>query len=782
MTKSIAYPDSAPFNRRRRKALPILLGALAAIALGIASRALLAAVGIPAPYIAFVPWIVAAGLVTGSRSALLSLAGFVTIGALSLRPTTFVLTRSPLVGLLFFACDGLIVVGIIAWINRTRARMRSASAVLRESEQRLRMALEAGHMGTWEWTIPSGVVIWSPGLERIHGRCPGTFKRTFEDVLSDIHPEDRQRFTSAVQDAVTNRASDYRIEYRIIKTGREERWLEARGSVLCDERGEPQRMMGVCMDVSDRKRAEQAVQRSEQQMRIITDALPALIAYVDRDQRYQFVSKAYEKWLNRPLDEIRGKRIADIARGYEGLRPYIETALAGKPVHFQVRVTYPDGVTRDAGVTYSPDIGADGVVNGYAVLVVDESDRRRAEVERERLLAAERSSREAAERAGRTKDEFLAVLSHELRTPLTPVLLIVSRLERSLELPESIREDVASIRRSIELEARLIDDLLDVTRISRGKVRYDFQTVELHALVRSAMSICCGDDKLPVSADFAASRTLVHGDPGRLQQVFCNLLNNAWKFTPPGGSVAVHTENADRFIRVDITDTGPGIDPEVLPRIFEAFEQGDAARARRFGGLGLGLAISKAMVDAHEGRISASSQGHGQGARFRVELPTVSAPLSAGRDPANLPAHPVEQRKLRVLVVEDHPSTLRALAKLLSAMGHEVDGATSVADGLRVAGEGRYDLLVSDLSLPDGTGYDLMRQLRSTLGLRGIALSGYGMEEDIARSREAGFAEHLVKPVDLQTLQAAIGRFGMERAADPDEPAAVQSHEEPGPG
>jgi signal transduction histidine kinase/CheY-like chemotaxis protein len=463
------------------------------------------------------------------------------------------------------------------------------------------------------------------------------------------------------------------------------------------------------------------------------------------------------------------------------LRPYIETALAGKPVHFQVRVTYPDGVTRDVGVTYSPDIGADGLVNGYAVLVVDESDRRRAEVERERLLAAERSSREAAERAGRIKDQFLAVLSHELRTPLTPVLLIVSRLEGSPELPEPIREDVASIRRSIELEARLIDDLLDVTRISRGKVRYDFQTVELHALVRSAMSICCGDDKLSVSADFAASHTLVHGDPGRLQQVFCNLLNNAWKFTPPGGSVAVHTENADGFVRVDITDTGSGIDPEVLPRVFDAFEQGDAARARRFGGLGLGLAISKAMVDAHEGRISASSQGHGQGACFRVELPTVSAPISAGRNPASPPAHPVEQRKLRVLVVEDHPSTLRALSKLLSVMGHEVDGATSVADGLRIADEGRYDLVVSDLGLPDGTGYELMRQLRSTHGLRGIALSGYGMEEDIARSREAGFAEHLVKPVDLQKLQAAIGRFGMERAADPVQPIAVPAHEESGP-
>ncbi len=739
----------------------IVLGASAALAMGMASRALLAALGIHAPYIAFFPWIVGAGIITGARSALLSVAGFVAIGALSLEPTTVVLTRSPLAGLLFFACAGLVLAGITGWINRTRARMRRASAVLRESEERLRVALDAGNMGTWEWTIPIGAVIWSPGLEKIHGRAAGAFKQTFEDVLCDLHPDDRQRFTASVQNAVANRSSDYQIEYRIVAAGGEERWLEARGRVLCDERGEPQRMMGVCMDVSDRKRAEQAVRRSEQQMRLITDALPALIAYVDRDARYQFVSKAYEKWLNRPLDQIRGKRVAEVAESYEWLRPYVETALAGRPVHFQARVTYPDGVTRDADVTYSPDIAADGVVNGYAVLVIDESNRRKAEEEREQRLAAERSAREEAERAGRIKDQFLAVLSHELRTPLTPVLLTASRLEASAELPESFREDIASIRRSIELEARLIDDLLDLTRIARGKIRFDLQTVDLHALIRSALWICCGDGKLSVSVDLGASQPYVHGDPARLQQVFCNLLGNAWKFTPPGGSVAIHSENADGFIRVDVTDTGSGIDPEVLPRVFDAFEQGDASRARRFGGLGLGLAISKGMVDAHEGRISASSEGHGRGARFRVELPTVSAPTFAGLNPMKPPANLVKQRKLRVLLVEDHPLTLRALEKLLGVMGHEVDGAASVADGLRVAGNGRHDLVISDVGLPDGTGYELMRELRSTLGLQGIAVSGYGMEEDLARSREAGFAEHLVKPIDMQRLQAAIGRIAL---------------------
>jgi len=304
---STAYSNGAEFEPARRKAWLIVLGASAALAMGIASRALLAALGIRAPYLAFFPWIVAAGIVTGGRSALLSLAGFVAVGALSLEPTNLVNTRSPLAGLLFFAGAGIVLAGISGWINR---------------------------------------------------------------------------------------------------------------------------------NVSDRKRAEQAVRRSEQQMRLITDALPALIAYVDRDARYQFVSKAYEKWLNRPLDEIRGKRVADVAESYEGLRPYVEAALAGRPVHFQVRVTYPDGVTRDADVTYSPDIAADGVVNGYAVLVIDESARRKAEEERERLLAAERLARQEAERAGRIKDQFLAVLSHELRTPLTPVLLTVSRLQASGDLPE----------------------------------------------------------------------------------------------------------------------------------------------------------------------------------------------------------------------------------------------------------------------------------------------------------------------------------------------------------
>jgi CheY-like chemotaxis protein len=369
-----------------------------------------------------------------------------------------------------------------------------------------------------------------------------------------------------------------------------------------------------------------------------------------------------------------------------------------------------------------------------------------------------RAMAEEAERAGRVKDQFLAVLSHELRTPLSPVLLTISLLESHPELPPALRESVASARRNIELEARLIDDLLDLTRIARGKIKYAFQPLDLHDVIRGAIATCCTDGKLAVHTNYSAERATVRGDSARLQQIFCNLLGNAWKFTAPGGAVTIATENAGDCIRVEVTDTGAGIEPDVLPRIFDAFEQGDPVRARRFGGLGLGLAIAKALVDAHGGLISAWSDGAGCGARFRVELPIAAATPADSNGSIDNPRPAADPRRLRMLLVEDHPSTLAALERLLKAVGHEVHGVSCVTDALQATRNSHYDLVISDLGLPDGTGYELMHQLRVRHNLRGIALSGFGMEEDITRSREAGFADHLVKPIDLQKLQAAIER------------------------
>jgi signal transduction histidine kinase/CheY-like chemotaxis protein len=392
--------------------------------------------------------------------------------------------------------------------------------------------------------------------------------------------------------------------------------------------------------------------------------------------------------------------------------------------------------------------------------------------ERCRLLQLEREARAEAERANGAKDNFLAVLSHELRTPLAPVLLTSSLLENNPEISPSLREDLRTIRRNVELEARLIDDLLDLTRIARGKMQLMFETVELHEIVRQAIEIsCCDSSAVTIDVHLDAAAHHVRGDGARLQQVFWNLLNNAGKFTPEGGTISVRSRNVPGSdggvsVIVEVADTGIGIAPDVLPRLFTAFEQVDSVPTRGPGGLGLGLAISKALVTAHGGRLHAESGGLGRGATFSVQLSAVVATERGDgngdgwglRESLQQSAPPTAISSTRILLVEDDEPTRLTLQKLLLLRKHRVVVANSVETAIDAASRETFDLVISDLGLPDGMGYELMRTIARTHGIGGIALSGYGMQEDIARSHQAGFVEHLVKPVDIQTLEAAIAR------------------------
>ena len=367
------------------------------------------------------------------------------------------------------------------------------------------------------------------------------------------------------------------------------------------------------------------------------------------------------------------------------------------------------------------------------------------------------------------KDRFLATLSHELRTPLTPVLAVISGLEASGRLPAELRGDIAMVRRNIELEARLIDDLLDVTRISRGKLELQHQELELRQVLEHAIRTSCGEEiaagRLRVVENLADGHCL-WADAPRLTQVFWNLLSNAVKFTPEGGTISVRSwTDEPGWLAVEIADTGIGIEPELLPRIFDAFEQGESRTATRFGA-GLGLAISRAIVGFHGGVLEAHSDGPGRGATFRVRLPLTQIPAGSETS-AREPSRPAERpaKALRILLVEDHVDTAEAIAELLRTLGHEVEVAYDVATALAAAAEiqsrepAGIDLVVSDLGLPDGSGLDLMRELAWRYSLKGIALSGYGMEEDLRRSREAGFERHLTKPVNFQALQAVLREF-----------------------
>ena len=358
-------------------------------------------------------------------------------------------------------------------------------------------------------------------------------------------------------------------------------------------------------------------------------------------------------------------------------------------------------------------------------------------------------------RSNLAKDQFLAMLSHELRTPLTPVLASALAMESEPELPKDIQESLQMIRRNVELEARLIDDLLDLTRIDRGKVQLNFEVVDAHTLLQNALEICQAEIErkhLRRSLNLGAKKVHMRADPARLQQIFWNLINNAVKFTPKNGQIIITTSNdSSGQLRVEIADTGLGIEAEALPKIFDAFEQGGRTQ---LGGLGLGLAISKALVEAHKGTITAQSAGRNKGSTFTLVFPTCEK-VEAQIAPDVSPTLP-ERQPMRILLVEDHDDTNRSLTNLLRRRGYHVQSALDFQSAVNLSANEQFDVLISDLALPDGSGIDLMQKLKSKQPLLGIALTGFGMEDDIRKSYDAGFKHHLVKPIDLNKLDSLI--------------------------
>jgi signal transduction histidine kinase/anti-sigma regulatory factor (Ser/Thr protein kinase) len=368
----------------------------------------------------------------------------------------------------------------------------------------------------------------------------------------------------------------------------------------------------------------------------------------------------------------------------------------------------------------------------------------------------------SAQAASAAKDQFLAILSHELRTPLTPIFAILATIGRYPELPETIRSDLLVINRNLQLEARLIDDLLDLTRINRGKILLLREIVDVHDLIRSVRPLCqTAIDTQQVCFEMQLDAPLYHvlGDAGRLQQVFWNLLSNAIKFTPAGGTIVLGTSVVDGTkFRLRLTDSGRGIVSDSLESIFEPFEQGDLSVPPQFGGLGLGLSIAKAIVDGHEGQIRAESSGSGTGATFTVTLPLVEAQqIPKGEPPRPEPL--AANKAVRILLVDDHQDTLEFMSRFLTLCGHKVATASNYGEALSIGQKQEFDLVISDIGLPDGNGYELMHVLQAQSPIKGIALSGYGMKADIDRSEAAGFSAHLTKPCDLSVLNSTIEKL-----------------------
>jgi len=424
--------------------------------------------------------------------------------------------------------------------------------------------------------------------------------------------------------------------------------------------------------------------------------------------------------------------------------------------HYETVRQHKGGNRIEVSLTISPIKDASGKIIGASKTARDVTQRKRSEKELTETLTREQA-------ANRAKDDFLAALSHELRTPLNPVLLLASDSANDPDLPPQTRTNFETIRKNIELEARLIDDLLDLTCITHGKLVLNWSELDAHEILKDAVSTILNEiekKQIVVKLDLRAEGHKIFGDAVRLQQVFWNVLKNAVKFTHNDGQIKIESQTlpGDKLL-INITDTGIGMNPVEIEHVFGAFSQG----THHFGGLGLGLAISRAIVELHSGSIRASSLGKGNGSTFSIELPLVK--LSEKKEtkrmqPAPIPipfAEKKSRQHLHVLLVEDHEPTRLALTQLLLHRRYKVSGAASLAQARSLMGKNKkISLLISDIGLPDGSGYDLMSEFQKKFGSKGIALTGYGTEEDVARSQSSGFTVHLTKPVRIESLENAL--------------------------
>ncbi|HEY1790418.1 MAG TPA: PAS domain S-box protein [Verrucomicrobiae bacterium] len=482
-------------------------------------------------------------------------------------------------------------------------------------------------------------------------------------------------------------------------------------------------------------------------------------------------NKGAERIFGYTAEEIIGKPVTELMPpALRREEPEILARIrAGERVdHYETVRVSKDGRLIDISLTVSPIFNAEGRIIAASKIARDITEKKRWEAEIKR-------AHDEAEQANHAKDEFLATLSHELRTPLNPVLLLASESATDNDLPPGIRANFDVIRRNIELEARLIDDLLDLTRVRTGKLKIEKSDINIHAILSDTICIMQKEIErkhITFRQNLADAESLVFGDAVRLRQIFWNILRNAIKFTPRRGTIAVesHAENGQYIITV--SDTGIGMTPNELATAFEAFRQGGHSHdSTRFGGLGLGLAISRRFIELHSGSIAASSLGPDRGSTFTIQLPLSGwNQLGSAFNLPSLQAHPENGNGLsspsnggkahhhaNILLVEDHEPTRSTLAQILERRHHKVVIAATAREAMIMAEKGHFDLVISDIGLPDGNGYDLFKKIRDKSPvIKGIALSGYGMESDLVRSRITGFQAHLVKPVKIEALEEAL--------------------------
>jgi PAS domain S-box-containing protein len=528
------------------------------------------------------------------------------------------------------------------------------------------------------------------------------------------------------------------------------------------------------VDVTARKRAEEALKESEARFRNMADSAPVMLWVTDVTGRCTYLSRSWYEFTGQTEETGLGFGWLSVTHPEDAARTQ-EDFLAANTAHGPFRVEYrlrrKDGEYRWAIDSASPRFGPGGEFLGYIGSVIDITERKRVEEEREALLARESLARQEAEEANRLKDEFLATVSHELRTPLSAMLGWVQLLRTRRLLPDKQAQALETIERNARIQTQLIEDLLDVSRILAGKLRLEVEPVDLGQVVEQALETVrpAVEAKSIRLQPTIGSGGRVMGDATRLQQVVWNLLSNAVKFTPRGGRVQVLVTRKDSAVEVTVSDTGQGISPDFLPYVFERFRQAEGGTTRKQAGLGLGLSIVKHVVEMHGGTVSVFSEGEGKGATFVVRLP-LSAVLHRDVSPPRLPRGvalasdlhcPPELEGLHVLVVDDEADTRELLRALLEGCQARVTLAASAQEGLEALQREPVDMLVSDIGMPGEDGYSFIRKVRALPQgkagrLPAIALTAYARVEDRTRALFSGFQSHVPKPVEPLELLAVL--------------------------
>jgi PAS domain S-box-containing protein len=640
-----------------------------------------------------------------------------------------------------------------------RAReLELANERLRESEERLHLSQQVAHIGTFDWNIETGVNIWTPELEAMHGLAPGGFSNTQTAWQKLLHPDDREAALRCVELALRT-GQPGEGEWRVVWPNGTVHWIAARFQAFKDEAGKPVRLTGVNVDITQRKQAEEKLRESELRFRRFMQQLPGLAWIKDRAGRYVYANDAVEKAFGIRLTELLGRTDRELFPPETAAQfgEHDQLALDSETgIQTIEALQHPDGTVHHSLVSKFPIAvreGEDALVGGVAI---DITERKQYE--------------DALADADLRKNEFLAMLAHELRNPLAPIrnALEIMRRAAGVESSHSFASAVAMMERQVGHMVRLVDDLLDVGRISRGKIELRRERVELSSVVYHAVEAArplCESMGHELTVTLPPEPIYLSADPTRLTQVVGNLLNNACKFTGKGGRIWLTVEgtgggNATGETSIRVRDDGIGIAADQLPRIFDMFAQVESSRARSTAGLGIGLTLVRNLVELHGGTVEAHSGGVGQGSEFVVRLPILM-------ETPRIPTRPVTTSSTgtptrRILVVDDNRDAAESLALLLQLMGHETRAVYDGLEAVEAAKKFHPDVVLLDIGLPKLDGYQAaarIRALQRDKRLTLVALTGWGMGEDLRRSDEAGFDAHMVKPVEPDALMRLLAEL-----------------------